>query len=119
MEKKYTVAIIGVGARGGNVYGRLIKSFPDRFEIVALCDTRAQRLQTFGEEFGVPKNLRFLDENEFFQEKRADLLVIATQDSDHVRHCLKAFEVGYDIMMEKPITDKKEECLQVLDAQKK
>lgn len=119
MEKKYTVAIIGVGARGGNVYGRLIKSFPERFDIVALCDKRQQRLDAFGEEFGVRKELRFLDEDEFFKEKRADVLVIATQDSDHVRNCLKAFSLGYDILMEKPITDKKEECLQVLEAQKK
>lgn len=117
--KKYTVAILGVGARGGNVYGRLIKQFPERFEIVSLCDARQERLTAFGAEFGVKESLRFTDEKEFFQEKRADLLVIATQDKDHVRHCLKAFETGYDILMEKPITDKKDECRQVLEAQEK
>ena len=69
-DKKYTVAILGVGARGGNVYGRLIMQFPERFQIVALCDVRAQRLEAFGEEFGVEESLRFTDENEFFKEKR-------------------------------------------------
>ncbi len=119
MNEIYKVAIIGVGARGGAVYGRLIKSFPDKFEIVALCDIRKERLQFFGEEFGVPENARFTDEKEFFKEKRADLLVIGTQDADHVRNCLQSFETGYDVLMEKPITDKKEECEQILAAQKK
>ena len=119
MDKIFNVAILGVGARGGAVYGRLIKQFPDKFKIVALCDIRTERLEAFGEEFGVPTANRFTDEKVFFQKKRADLLVIATQDEDHVRNCLQAFEVGYDILMEKPITDKKEECEAVLAAQKK
>ena len=35
-QKLYTVAILGVGARGANVYGRLMRQFPERFRIVAL-----------------------------------------------------------------------------------
>ena len=117
--KKYTVAIIGVGARGGDSYGQLINKQKDKFDIVSLCDMRQERLDRFGELFGVETNLRFLDEDAFFAEKRADLLVIATQDADHIRHAKKAFALGYDILLEKPITDKQEECLELLDCQKK
>ncbi len=117
--KQFTVAILGVGARGGNVYGRLIKGFPEKFKIVSLCDTRKERLDAFGAEFCVSENARFLNEEEFFQEKRADLLVVATQDADHTRHCLKGFELGYDILTEKPLTDKEDECYALLEAQKK
>lgn len=120
MEKKiFTVAIIGVGARGANAYGWQLNDATDRFNIVALCDIRPERLDIFGKKFNVPENARFTDENEFFKEKRADLILIATQDKDHVRHCLKAFELGYDIMTEKPLTDKREECEALLAAQKK
>lgn len=120
MENKiFTVAIIGVGARGANAYGWQINDASDKFNIVALCDLRQERLDIFGKKFNVPEENRFLDEKEFFKEKRADVLLIATPDCDHVRHCLKAFELGYDIMMEKPITDKREECEAVLAAQKK
>ena len=120
MEKSiFTVAILGVGARGGDTYGRVLKNFPKQFKIVSLCDLRPERLAIFGEEFGVAESERFTDENVFFTKKRADLLIIATQDADHVRHCLKAFELGYDVLMEKPITDKLEDCQTVLDAQKK
>ena len=61
----------------------------------------------------------FLDENEFFNEKRADICVVATQDQDHVRNCIDALRVGYDVLLEKPITYSKEECFRLLEAQKK
>lgn len=120
MENRiFTVAIIGVGARGGDTYGPLIYAKKDKFKIVALCDLKKDRLDRFGEEFEVPENARFQCEDEFFKEKRADLLLVATQDQDHVGHCLKGFALGYDIMTEKPLTDKKEECEALLAAQKK
>ena len=120
MEKKiFTVAIIGVGARGADAYGWQINDAKDKFNIVALCELREERLKRYGEKFNVPEDALFTDENEFFKEKRADLLLVATQDKDHVRHCLKGFARGYDIMTEKPLTDKKEECELLLDAQKK
>lgn len=120
MNKIYKVAILGVGARGGYAYGRLIhKHAQDKLKIVALCDLREDRLQQFSQEFGVEQCNCFTDENVFFQEKRADILVIGTQDKDHVSHAIKAFACGYDIMLEKPITDKREECEKLLAAQKK
>ena len=119
MEKKiFTVAIIGVGARGGDVYGPLINSKPDSFDIVALCELRQERLERFGKEFNVPETALFHTEEEFFKEKRADLLVIATPDNCHVRHCLKGFGLGYHIMTEKPLTDNRADCEALLAAQK-
>ncbi len=119
MGKVYTVAILGVGARGADAYGWQLHDQKDRFKIVALCDLRPERLERFGKKFEVPEEGRFLDENEFFKEKRADLLLVTTQDKDHVGHCVKGFALGYDIMTEKPLTDKKEECDLLLEVQKK
>lgn len=120
MKKKiFTVAIIGVGARGVDAYGWQLYDAKDKFEIVAICDIDPVRLQYAGDKFDVPNEKRFATEEEFFQEKRADLLLITTQDKDHIRHCVKGFALGYDIMTEKPLTDKKEECQILLDAQKK
>lgn len=119
MYKIKTIAILGVGARGADAYGSLINKMTDKFKIVALCDLKQDRLDRFSKEFNVAKELCFTDENEFFREKRADLCLIATLDSDHVRHCIKAFEKGYDVMIEKPITHKLEECEAILKAQKK
>jgi predicted dehydrogenase len=108
-NKIYTVAILGIGGRGGDTYGSLMADMPEKWDIVALCDLKPDRLEAFAERFGVAKENLFTDEKEFFEKRRADVLVIATPDADHVRHATYAFNLGYDVMMEKPITDKKEE----------
>ena len=73
-NKILTVAILGVGARGGDTYGMLVHQANDKFDIVALCDMRQERLNRFQKEFGVEASCCFTDEDVFFQEKRADLL---------------------------------------------
>lgn len=120
MDKKiFTVAVLGCGGRGAESYGRLMYEKKDRYYITALCDVNEKKLVTYGEQFGVEKSCLFSDENEFFKEKRADLLIIATLDRDHVRQCIQALSLGYDVLLEKPISDKEEECEELLRAQKK
>jgi len=119
MKKQFTVAIIGVGGRGGYAYGTWLHQLPEKFSIISLCDMSQEKLDYFGEKFEVKKENLFLDENEFFLEKRADVLVIATQDKDHIRHATKAFQLGYDVLLEKPITDNKQEMEDLLDLQQK
>lgn len=78
MEKIITVSIIGVGARGGEAYGRYIYSLKDKYKIVALCDVNEERLEKYGETYGIEKENRFTDEDEFFAKKRSDLILIKT-----------------------------------------
>ncbi len=118
-KTKFTVAILGCGSRGAGSYGRLFYEMKDKYEIVALCDISPIALQKYQTNFNVPKENCFSTEEEFFKARRADLLVIATLDKDHVRQCLAGLAAGYDILMEKPISDSKEECMQLLEAQKK
>ena len=120
MSKKiFTVAILGCGGRGAETYGRLIAERKDEYKIVALCDLIPEKLSKYGELFGVGAENRFSDDDSFFATKRADLLIIATLDADHVWQCKEALRLGYDVLLEKPITDNEEECRSLLAAQKK
>lgn len=119
MKKIYTVAVIGLGGRGGDVYAPLIFDKKDCFQIVALCDLNSEKLSVFQKKFNLSPDVCFSSEEEFFKEKRADLLVVATPDNCHVPHCLKGFALGYDIMTEKPLTDNRADCEALLDAQQK
>ena len=114
MSKIFTVAIIGVGGRGGYAYGTLMADMPDKFKISALCDINTEKLSYFAGKFGVPSDGLFTNEVTFFEKKRADALIISTQDKDHVRHAKLAFNLGYDILIEKPITSDKEELEELL-----
>lgn len=119
MQKRFTVSIIGCGSRGGYIYGQLMHSSPEHFKIVSLCDINNEHLRYYAAKFDLLDGDLFNSEEAFFQKKRSDVIVIATQDRDHVRMCIKAMELGYDILMEKPISPIKEELMELLRAQEK
>ncbi len=113
-----TVSILGLGSRGGFTYGNYMNKLKDKYSIVSICDLKQAKLDKYAKDFAVEKENCFLDENEFFKQKRSDLLIIATQDADHVRHALKALELGYHILLEKPISASESECDALLKAER-
>ena len=113
-------AIIGVGARGGEAYGKYINECKDKYDIVALCDKNKSKIDKYSAIFNVSAENCYTDDEAFFMKKRADLIVIATLDRDHVSVALRAIECGYKyILLEKPISDKVEELKALSDAAKK
>lgn len=116
--KVYTVAVIGCGSRGF-CYGDHMSERPDRFKIIAACDTDEKKLERAKKTWELSEDSLFSTEEEFFQKKRADILVIATQDRDHVRMCVRALELGYDVLLEKPISPIRAELEELLAAHKK
>ena len=120
MSKVFTVSIIGCGSRGHYTYGKCMTvNYKGKFDIVSVCDCDEEKVRWAQEDWGLADENCFLDENEFFKEKRSDALVIATQDRDHVRMCIKALELGYDVLLEKPISPDEGELLALLEAYKK
>ena len=110
MEKKIvTVSIIGLGGRGGEAYGRYLINLKDKFKITHVCDIDHVRLNKYGDLFDVPSENRFDAEEKFFERKWSDVLFITTQDRLHVRMAKKALLLGYDIVLEKPISEYVEE----------
>lgn len=118
-EKILTVGILGCGSRGFHAYGMLIGEMKEKFRIVALCDTNPEALKIAATALGVGAESCYISDEEFLQERRSDILVIATLDKQHYGHALKALNLGYDILLEKPITDNRQECYDLLNAQKK
>ena len=106
MSKQFTVAIAGTGSRGGGTYAPYQHKFPDRMKIVALADPDTTRVNLLAEEYGVPADCCFSSAEELLaQPKLADVLVLATQDRQHVAQAVPALRKGYDILLEKPISN--------------
>lgn len=118
MEKIYKVSCIGLGHRGFCYLERMQKE-SNHYELVSLCDLNQKRLSFGKDTFNVKEDNCFTSEDAFFKEKRGDLLVVSTQDRDHVGHAIKGLKLGYDILLEKPISGDKEEILSLIEAQKK
>ena len=120
MNKIFTVSILGCGSRGHYTYGKGMSLYcADKFRIVSVCDIDEEKIKLAQLDWEIPDENCFLDADEFLKEKRSDALVIATQDRDHVKMCIKALELGYDILLEKPISPVEEELYQLLEANKK
>ena len=119
MSKVFTVSILGCGSRGHYTYGKAMINMPDKFKIVSVCDIDQAKIDLAIKDFGIAEENCFLDADEFLKEKRSDALVIATQDRDHVKMCVRALELGYDILLEKPISPVESELYELLEANEK
>ena len=117
--KEITVAILGLGSRGHNTYGRLMKREGSGFRVVSVCDVLTEKLDIAKKYYGLSDGDCFNSEEEFFSKKRADCLVIATQDRDHVRQADLALKLGYDILLEKPISPSEKELKHLLKVNEK
>ncbi len=117
--KKVTFAILGMGNRG-TAYAAVQLKYPEEMEVVAMADTRRIRLDAANKHLHLPED-RLFDSAEalFSQPKLADFLIIATQDSQHKEHALRAMELGYDLLLEKPISNKLEDIVAIADTAKR
>ncbi len=115
--RKITVAVLGCGNRG-QCYAELIMKQPEKFSISAICDPDPKQLEKMKTLFSV-KAEEFLSVEAFFEKNRADLLIISTPDREHIPQAVRAMELGYDILLEKPISDSREEIDLLLKTQKK
>lgn len=94
--------MIGCGNRGADVYARHLAA--QGAQISHLCEPRPARLAEVAARHGVPAGACFADADAFFALGRvADAVVIATPDAEHVGPCLRALELGYDVLLEKPL----------------
>ena len=117
--KKVTFAILGMGNRGTKYASQQLK-YGDRMEITAMADTRRVRLDAANKYLQLPANRLFDGADSLLsQPKLADILVVATQDAQHREHALRAMEVGYDLLLEKPISNKIEDIAAIVAAAKR
>ena len=106
-----TFAICGCGARGLEAYAPYQDRRPDEMKIVAGADVRPERLAMLQERYGVPEAMCFSSDQELLAQPRlADVMIVATQDRQHVPAALAALDKGYHVLLEKPISPSLEEC---------
>lgn len=106
-----TVAVLGAGSRGLE-YLSFVRFFHKKeATITAVCDHNAIRLKEVGDKFKIPENLRFPDAHTFFAAgKLADAVFVCTQDRDHYEHALAALDLGYHVLLEKPVSRHIDKC---------
>jgi predicted dehydrogenase len=104
------VAIIGAGYWGTN-YIRIFGEFGDA-RVVAVCDSRAERLDELRRSFPV----RVTDDAaEAATLPEADAVAIVTDASTHRRLAGMALEAGKHVLVEKPLTTTSKDASELID----
>ena len=87
------VAIAGLGPRGFYTYAQYQKIHPERMKVAAIADIDEGKLKMAAEDLHVPPEMCFKSAEEMLsREKLADVLIVATQDQQHIGHALAGLE---------------------------
>lgn len=114
LDKPVTVMIIGAGSRG-RTYARYAEKFPKSMKVVGVADLNPNRRAALAKKYGIPKENQFAHFNDALSRpKLADAVVIATPDNLHYEPCMKALELGYDVLLEKPVAPTEKECRDIM-----
>ena len=113
--KPITAIVLGAGSRG-SIYAGYAKEHPEELKIVAIAEPRRERLDSLAEEVGVPTERCFSDWHQLLSRpKMADCAFICTLDDDHTAPALKAMELGYHLLLEKPMSNSEAECRSIAE----
>lgn len=117
--KPVTAITCGAGNRG-NVYGNFAAEYPDMLDIVGVAEPIATRNERYAQKHKIKEENRFKTWEDVFKRPRfADAVIISTPDNLHYGPCMKALEMGYDVLLEKPISPSEKECRDILALAKK
>ncbi|MFL1675689.1 Gfo/Idh/MocA family protein [Paenibacillus dendritiformis] len=115
--KTVTAVLLGAGSRGRYIYGPYAEKHPDELKIVAVAEPNEERRQRIAEIHGIPPEYVYNSWEQAFEKGRiADVMIISTLDRLHYVPAMKALELGYHILLEKPMSPVAEECIRIEQA---
>ena len=113
-KRPVTAIVAGAGNRG-NVYGRYALEFPGELDIVGVAEPIPIRLSRYSDKHAIDPAYQFRTwEHIFDVPKFADAVIITTPDNLHYGPAMAALEMGYDLLLEKPIAQTWKECSDIL-----
>ncbi len=124
MQQKKRYVICGVSTRAIHFYVQsMLENFKQTTEIVGLLDIDPRRFEVCREvNPSLPADLPCYMPDEFekmIRETSPDVVLVAGMDCTHVSYIVKALEMGLDVVTEKPMCTNTEDCLRILEAEKR
>lgn len=104
---KLRAIVLGAGYRG-RAYAEYAREHPEQLEIVGVADPVDAEV--------IPAKRYWKDWRDCLQERpEADIVMVTMPDSLHHDPAIMALEMGYHLLLEKPISPTAEECREVID----
>jgi predicted dehydrogenase len=111
--KKVKIAVVGVGNMGA-AHCATIGSISN-LELVAVCDTDKTKADEVAAKHKVPA---FYSHKDLLKAKVAEAVVVATPHYDHTTIGIDVLKAGLHLLVEKPISVHKADCLKLIKAHK-
>ena len=106
------LGVVGVGGMGGNHAKKVINGKIDRCELTAVCDSNPAAMDSY-------KDVStFTDSTELIHSGKVDAVLIATPHYTHTTIGIEALTRGLHVLVEKPISVHKQDCLRLIEAHK-
>lgn len=113
MKEYITVAVAGFGLRG-KTYSEFQKEGLVKMKVVAVADIDKDKVKEAAKKYDIAEENCFESAEEMLEHPRlADVIFVTTQDRQHVAQAIKAIELGYEVLVEKPISPDLEQCLEL------
>ncbi|MEU6969978.1 Gfo/Idh/MocA family oxidoreductase [Kitasatospora aureofaciens] len=116
LERPLSLVIVGAGARGA-AYADLATKRPEVARVVAVADPRSRIREAFAAKHHIAPEYRFDDWRQLLARPRiADVAVVAVPDSDHLAAAIGLADLGYQLLLEKPMATTEADCEKIADA---
>lgn len=106
--------VLGAGSRG-RAYSDYALGHPDELVIAAVAEPDKERREGFVSVYH-PAQVFNSWQEALAQGRIADCVFICTLDEMHTEPCLKALELGYAVLLEKPMSNNEAECRAIAKA---
>jgi predicted dehydrogenase len=106
MPHPIEAVMIGAGNRGYQAYGPYALRHPDQIRFAAIAEPRDERRRRFAQAHDIPPERQFRSWADLYARGRiGEALVNCTLDRMHLESTLPALELGYDVLLEKPMSN--------------
>jgi predicted dehydrogenase len=114
-SRPLTAIVLGAGNRG-NVYSGYSLKFPDELKIIGVAEPNEFRRNRFAKKYQIPEQHQWVTwEHALKVPKFADALIITTPDALHYGPAMGGLKLGYDMVLEKPISQSWKECNDIMN----
>lgn len=112
-----TAVLLGAGDRGAGSYAPYALANPHRLRFVAVAEPHHVRRERFAALHAIADQSSVSDWTELLARPRlADAILICTQDTMHFEPAMAALELGYQVLLEKPMSTDPAECVRLGEA---
>lgn len=109
----YKVAIISCGMIANSAHIPAYKAFPDKYEIVAVCDINEEAARKTAKEQAIPNY--YTDAETMLKIHKPDVVSVCVPNVLHKQYTMLALSYGANVLCEKPLAYKYRDAKEMFD----